>query len=330
MEYYLQKIIVLLKHKECEQNAAKMKATVEKQGVEVEIIYISDDKTSADKTPENKTFDLDALNTKTACIDSIEGTCAERENILGEDATLYISDCRAYLTEYIKEELPVLAYFHSYNKEEAFDGLAYGCEEIEQLDADYFDRIYRRCKQLPWTILQTKRCVLRETTEDDIDAFYEIYREPSITKYTENLFSKREQEVEYVRDYRMYVYEFYDFGIWTVLKKETGEIIGRAGLSYREGFELPELGFVIGVPWQRQGFAYEVCQAVMDYGREILGFESFQALVEPGNDVSLRLCRKLGFDLDKDVCLENKTMHLLLKNRYEGKDLQERIHYERA
>lgn len=289
MGYYLQKIKVLLKHKECEQNVLQMKSVVEKQGIETEIIYTSD--------CENLYSDI---------------ACAEKELLFQENATLYISDNSAYLAEYVERELPVLAYFHPYNKEETFDGLMYGCEEIEQLDADYFDKIYRRCKKLPWTILETERCILRETTEDDIDAFYEIYKEPSIIRYTENLFSKREQELDYVRDYRKYVYEFYDFGIWTVLNKENGEVIGRAGLSYREGFELPELGFIIGVPWQRKGFAYEVCQAVLDYGRQMLGFEEFQALVETGNDVSLRLCRKLGFKIYEDICMDDKIMHLLL------------------
>ena len=289
MGYYLQKIKVLLKHKECEQNVLQMKSVVEKQGIETEIIYTSD--------CENLYSDI---------------ACAEKELLFQENATLYISDNSAHLAEYVERELPVLAYFHPYNKEETFDGLMYGCEEIEQLDADYFDKIYRRCKKLPWTILETERCIIRETTEDDIDAFYEIYKEPSITRYTENLFSKREQELDYVRDYRKYVYEFYDFGIWTVLNKETGEVIGRAGLSYREGFELPELGFIIGVPWQRKGFAYEVCQAVLDYGRQMLGFEEFQALVETGNDVSLRLCRKLGFKIYEDICMDDKIMHLLL------------------
>ena len=289
MGYYLQKIKVLLKHKECEQNVLKMKSVVEKQGIETEIIYTSDS--------ENLYIDI---------------ACAEEEALFPENTTLYISDNSACLAEYVERELPVLAYFHPYNKEETFDGLMYGCEEIEQLDADYFDKIYRRCKKLPWTILETERCILRETTEDDINAFYEIYKEPSITRYTENLFSKREQELDYVRDYRKYVYEFYDFGIWTVLNKETGEVIGRAGLSYREGFELPELGFIIGVPWQRKGFAYEVCQAVLDYGRQMLGFEEFQTLVETGNDVSLRLCRKLGFKIYEDICMDDKIMHLLL------------------
>ena len=61
------------------------------------------------------------------------------------------------------------------------------------------------------------------------------------------------------------------------------------------GYEEPEIGFIIGVPWQRKGYAEEVCRAILNYGREVLGFGVIQAFVRPGNDASLKLCRKLGF-----------------------------------
>ena len=36
--------------------------------------------------------------------------------------------------------------------------------------------------------------------------------------------------------------------------------------SEREGFAEPELGFIIGVGWQRRGYGEEVCRAIMKYG----------------------------------------------------------------
>mgnify|MGYP002508282232 FL=1 len=72
-------------------------------------------------------------------------------------------------------------------------------------------------------------------------------------------------------------------------------MIGRAGISRREGYDLPELGFVFGVPWQGRGYAYEVCSAILSYARDELLMERVQALVRPENERSLRLCEKLGF-----------------------------------
>lgn len=47
---------------------------------------------------------------------------------------------------------------------------------------------------------------------------------------------------------------------------ENGEaraVVGRAGVSHREGFPNPELVFLIGVPWQGRGYAAEVCGVIL-------------------------------------------------------------------
>ncbi len=164
----------------------------------------------------------------------------------------------------------------------------------EELTPEYLERVYRRQRGSPWDLLETDRCLLRETCLEDLDAFYEIYAEPSVTEFMEPLFEDRAKEEAYVESYRENIYEFYGFGIWTVVEKETGRIIGRAGISMREGFDVPEIGFVIGVPWQGKGYAYEVCRACLDYAFGELGFEEVIALVQPGNAPSEGLCRKLG------------------------------------
>ena len=143
--------------------------------------------------------------------------------------------------------------------------------------------------------------MIRESVIEDVDSFYEIYKDPSITEYMEDLYADRDEEAAYLRDYIKRVYGFYGYGMWTVLERKSGQVIGRAGISLREGSDIPELGFVIGVPWQRQGYAYEVCQAILAYGREELYFTHFQTLVMKGNEKSKKLCEKLGFIFEEDV-----------------------------
>ena len=130
---------------------------------------------------------------------------------------------------------------------------------------------------------------------EDVDAFYRIYKEPSITFYMEDLFKEPEEEREYTREYIKKIYGFYGYGLWSIVGKESKTIIGRAGISWREGFDIPELGFVIAVPYQHKGYAYEVCHAILEYGKVELRFEEVQALIKKGNEASVRLCTKLGF-----------------------------------
>jgi RimJ/RimL family protein N-acetyltransferase len=99
------------------------------------------------------------------------------------------------------------------------------------------------------------------------------------------------------------VYEFYGFGMWTIVLKDNGEVIGRAGVSYREGFEHPELGFMIGTKYQRQGLAYEVCSAILEYMHENYEMEEILIFIEPQNTPSILLAKKLGASFYKEQCM---------------------------
>ena len=228
---------------------------------------------------------------------------SESENAGTENGQgrLWITDNGKRAQELLKLGCPVLAWLHEDNRNQDFSGVRYACENISELDFDYLEKVYRRYVGIPWDILTTERCLIRETCAEDLDAFYEIYAEPSVTKYTEGLYPDREQEEAYLKDYTENMYYFYNYGVWTICDRRTGQVIGRAGFSNREGYENPELGFVIGVPWQGRGYATEVCEALLQYGKEELGFEQMQMLVMPENGVSLHLAEKLGFRREDSV-----------------------------
>lgn len=213
----------------------------------------------------------------------------------GAERKLYATDRLQTALELKRRDEAVVIYLHEGNREQDFSEFPYAVEDLSALNAEYAERVYRRLKGLPWTILETDRCVIRETTVEDVDQFYKIYSDPEITKYMESLYPEIEQEKEYVRAYIDEVYAFYEFGVWTVTEKESGDVIGRAGFSYRPGYDDPEIGYIIGVPWQRHGYAEEVCRAILDYGWRELRFTRVQALVETENEASLILCDKLGF-----------------------------------
>jgi RimJ/RimL family protein N-acetyltransferase len=170
-------------------------------------------------------------------------------------------------------------------------------------ELDFFEGVLKRFLGLPWDILETDRCIIRETTVEDVDGFYELYKDKEITEYMENLFEDREEEIEYTKSYIKNVYEFYGFGMWTVLDKATGEVIGRAGVSYRDGYELPELGFMIGKKYQRRGLAYEVCSAILKYMRDNYAVDEVLIFIEPQNTPSILLAKKLGANLYKEKCM---------------------------
>lgn len=224
-----------------------------------------------------------------------EEKSAEGILYLTDDPQAYGILAAAYAHGLWDGQPPVLIYLHEGNRDEDFGDARYALEEPEETEPEYLERVYRRCHNLPWEILVTERCWLRETVEEDVDSFWSMYGDEEITRYTERLYPTPEAERGYIREYRRLIYSFYEFGVWTVLDRRSGEIVGRAGLSVREGCDLPELGFVISRGWQGRGLATEVCRGILEYARQPLGFDRIQVLVHEENAVSLHLCRELGF-----------------------------------
>lgn len=231
----------------------------------------------------------------------------------GAEKILYVTDKLREARELKRGGEAVVILLREGNRDQDFSEFPYAVEDLGALDAEYAERVYRRLKKLPWTILETDRCVIRETTPEDVDSFYKIYSNPEITKYMEDLYPEIEEEKQYVREYIDKVYAFYEFGVWTVLEKKSGEIIGRAGFSYRQGYDEPEIGYIIGVPWQRHGYAEEVCRGILEYGWRELHFERVQALVETENEPSLILCDKLGFTAVEELEINGRGFFRLLR-----------------
>lgn len=81
---------------------------------------------------------------------------------------------------------------------------------------------------------------------------------------------------------------------------------------------MPELGFMLDVPFQKKGLAFEVCRAILNYGKEELYFKEVQALVETENEASLRLLGRLGFTFERKVTESGRQYQLLVKGETDG------------
>lgn len=234
-----------------------------------------------------------------------------QENLLMAEL-LFITDMKDVAKALLEQRVGVLVWLHEENRTESFEGLPYAVERLEEADFTYLDKVHRRFNGIPWHIADTSRCIIREMEEKDIDALYELYSDKGISKYTEDLYEDKDKEREYIRSYIDHAYTFWGFGTWLVERKEDHKVIGRVGFNLREGYEIPELGFVIGMPWQRQGLAYETCLKALEIGKRDYDFTWVQALVREENVPSARLCEKLGFSLSQRV-IEQGREYLLYK-----------------
>lgn len=189
-------------------------------------------------------------------------------------------------------------------------------EGFEEVDFFFLERIYQRQHGIPWIVIETERCLLREMTMEDLDDLYQLYAGKDITKYMEGLYQDRKEEEAYTRAYIDHMYRFFGYGMWLVLKKDTGKIIGRAGLNNLDihGISSLELGYMIGAPYQRQGYAMEVCQGIVQFAQEGTEFEELNCLIQKGNDVSVHMMEKLEFFWKEELQVNGKTMDRYVKN----------------
>lgn len=181
------------------------------------------------------------------------------------------------------------------------EGVPWEQDPIRAIGQEELYRVWQRRKGLPWHIADTKRLSLRETVEEDGAILYEIQKDAQEAGFVEPLEADPAVRREKIRAYRSFVYGFYGFGIWTVFLRESGRVIGRAGLEIQEGSEEPFLGFVIHPRERRKGYAGEACRAVLEYGFAQLDLPVVRARVHRDNRASLRLCRKLGFRAEKEA-----------------------------
>ena len=106
----------------------------------------------------------------------------------------------------------------------------------------------------------------------------------------DGLFSDRDEEIRFERDYIKYMYGFYGYGMWNVYDKASGELIGRAGLTNRSGFEDIELGYLLSKKYRGRGIAYEVCLAIIGYAAAVLGSACLNAFIDEKNLRSGPVC----------------------------------------
>lgn len=204
-----------------------------------------------------------------------------------------------------KGQYVVLSYpVQGMTEQDSLSDYPYAIETGSEPEATYLEHVLCRFRGEPCHILDTERCRVREITPADVDRLYEIYADPQITEFMENLYENREDEIAYTQEYIQCHYGFYDFGMWVVEELEAGKIIGRAGFDMRQGYEDPELGFMICREYQQQGYATEICRALLAYGKEYLGFEKVGAFTDLANEASVRLLAKLEFVYQRKESVE--------------------------
>ena len=202
--------------------------------------------------------------------------------------------------------LGIAVYTNDLNNAGDFPEALYCIDNLKEMSDKNIERMFLRANDLPWDILESERCLVREITVDDVDRMYAIYSDADVREYIEDLYSEREEEIQYTKDYIANQYRFYEYGLWVVIEKSTNTIIGRAGIFDRPDQDLQEIGFVFAKEYWGRGFATEVLTKIMEYAKEELDIESLYAHVYRENIRSKKLLESLGFSYVCEANVDDK------------------------
>ncbi|GCF92126.1 hypothetical protein NRIC_00170 [Enterococcus florum] len=91
-----------------------------------------------------------------------------------------------------------------------------------------------------------------------------------------------------------------------IIDKQNGSLIGDVYLKKEDTHIW--IGYTISPSNSRKGYAYEVIQEVIEWGRSQKDISAVKAGVDPANTASIKLLQKLGFSIvmeeeDEDVYL---------------------------
>ena len=143
-------------------------------------------------------------------------------------------------------------------------------------------------------ILETRRLSLREMTWADGPALCGILQDPQVMYAYEHAFS--DEEVRQWLNRQLERYARYGFGLWAVVEKETGALIGQCGLTMQDwnGREVPEIGYHLRRDKWRQGFAIEAAAACREYGFYTLNFPELFSIIRDNNFPSQHVALRNG------------------------------------
>lgn len=151
-------------------------------------------------------------------------------------------------------------------------------------------------------ILETERLILRKFTLADASFILELVNTPTWLQFIGEKGVRNSQDAQnYLKNGSLKCYQENGFGFYLICGKSTQKPIGMCGFIKRQELEDVDLGFAFLPDYIGKGFGYEIAQATIEYGKDVLKLSRIIAIVDQRNIPSNALLQKLGFVFEKTI-----------------------------
>ena len=146
-------------------------------------------------------------------------------------------------------------------------------------------------------IIETERLCLREMTREDFPLLCKYLQDPDVMYAFEHPYT--DEEVWEGIETQLKRYANDGFGVWAVILKDTGELIGHCGLSMQpcEDTELLEIGYMLQKKHWHKGYAIEGALASREYAFNVLNADEVFSLIRDTNIASQNVAIKNGMSI---------------------------------
>lgn len=143
-------------------------------------------------------------------------------------------------------------------------------------------------------VLETDRLSMREMQQSDYGALCRILQDEEVMYAYGHAFDSA--EVQEWLDRQRKRYRDDGFGLWAVILRETGEMIGQCGLTMQDfnGIQVMEVGYLFQKAYWHMGYATEAAAACRDYAFEVLDAEEVYSIIRDNNLASQKVARRNG------------------------------------
>ena len=146
-------------------------------------------------------------------------------------------------------------------------------------------------------MFETKRLVIRKFRDEDARKLYENHLDEEVRRWFPNeCYADPEEAQDAVRFYADCVENGRLPFVLGAELKETGELIGDAGVSEVEGKpDETEIGYCIGQKYRGRGYASELLNAISGFAASRFGTKVIWGRVVHGNEASVKVLEKNGY-----------------------------------
>ena len=146
-------------------------------------------------------------------------------------------------------------------------------------------------------IIETERLYLREITQSDFPLLCKHLQDIEVMYAYEHAFSDAEVQEGIEKQFERYKKD--GFGVWAVILKANGELIGQCGLSMQPfaDREVLEIGYIFQKEYWHKGYATEAAIACKEYAFTKLNADEVFSIIRDTNIASQNVAKRNGMTI---------------------------------